>query len=154
MATRLYPYTDARQDSFTYQNAAGLAADVGLSAGLTGPTGAMGLTGPSGGPTGNTGAVGATGPAGGPTGPSGAVGATGPSGGPTGPTGFGATGPTGHVGALGPTGPAPSSTVASLIVSGAFECTSGPITFSGLTGSAGTPGSGVLYVSGGVIHVS
>ena len=84
-------------------------------AGVTGPTGGIGITGPTGpiGQIGITGAAGPTGPIGqigitgaaGPTGPAGQLGLTGPAG-PMGETGTaGPTGPTGMTGPTGATGP-------------------------------------------------
>ena len=109
--------------------------------GPTGPTGAQGVVGPTG-ATGPTGAVGPTGPTG-PTGAQGIVGPTGPTG-PTGTTGnTGSTGPTGSIGATGPTGPTGPTGAASTVAgptgpTGSIGNT-GP---TGPTGATGSPGAG------------
>jgi hypothetical protein len=89
---------------------AGIPGPAGAT-GKTGPQGAAGPAGPTGaaGPQGSVGPAGATGPQGaagpvGPTGAAGAMGAVGPAG-PAGPMGpMGAAGPAGAAGATGPAG--------------------------------------------------
>ncbi|WP_420973765.1 exosporium glycoprotein BclB-related protein [Bacillus thuringiensis] len=144
-------------DSATLQTLLQLLVQlIGVTSGVTGPTGGTGLTGVTG-PTGGTGLTGVTGPTGGtgltgvtgPTGGTGLTGVTGPTGGtgltgvtgPTGGTGLtGVTGPTGGTGLTGVTGPTGGTGLTGV---------TGPTGGTGLTGVTGpTGGTGLTGVTG------